>query len=156
MNKMDEVDKKILSILQADVTIPLSEIAKRVGISKTPCWNRIRKMEENGVIKNKAALLDNLKINLPIVIFLSISVSHHTNEWSENFSKTVSKYDKIIEVYRITGSNIDYLLKIVATSINEYDKFQQKLISEIEFSNMSSGIALKEIKKITNLPLEYI
>lgn len=153
---MDSIDKKILSILQSDVTVPLSNIAKRVGISKTPCWNRIRKLEEEGVIKNKVAILDNSKINLPIIVFLSISVSHHTQEWLKKFSETVNKYDQIIEVHRITGSNIDYLLKIVAPNVAEYDKFQQKLIGEIEFSNMSSGIVMKEIKKINSLPLNYI
>ena len=153
---MDKVDKKILSILQNDITLPLSDIAKRVGISKTPCWNRIRKMEEEGIINSKIAIINNAKINLPIVVFLSISVSHHSNEWIKKFTDTISKYDQIIEVYRITGSDIDYLLKIVAPSVVDYDKFQQKLISEIEFSNMSSGIALKEIKKINSLPLDYI
>ena len=91
---MDIINKKILSILQNDVTIPLSDIAKRVGISKTPCWNRIRKMEEEGVISNKVAILDNKKINLPIVVFLSISVSHHTKEWINKFHNTVSKYNQ--------------------------------------------------------------
>jgi len=153
---MDTIDKKILSVIQSDISLPLSDIAKRAGISKTPCWNRIRKLEEEGVIKSKIAILNNLKINLPIVIFLSISVSHHTKEWVKKFSETVSKYNQIIEVYRITGSNIDYLLKILAPSVNEYDKFQQQLINEIEFSNMSSGIALKEIKKINTLPLDYL
>ena len=153
---MDHIDKRILVVLQTNVTLPLSDIAKRVGISKTPCWNRIRKMEEKGIIRNKVAILDNLKINLPITIFLSISVNHHTKEWIEKFSETVNKYKQIIEVHRITGTNIDYLLKIVVPSVDEYDKFQQQLISEIEFSNMSSGISLKEIKKINSLPLNYI
>jgi len=153
---MDHIDKRILVVLQTNVTLPLSDIAKRVGISKTPCWNRIRKMEEKGIIRNKVAILDNLKINLPITIFLSISVNHHTKEWIEKFSETVNKYKQIIEVHRITGTNIDYLLKIVVPSVDEYDKFQQQLISEIEFSNMSSGIALKEIKKIYSLPLDYL
>lgn len=153
---MDEIDKKILSILQKDITIPLSDISKRTGISKTPCWNRIRKMEEEGVISNKVAILDNKKINLPIVVFLSISVSHHTKEWINKFHNTVSKYNQIIEVHRITGSDIDYLLKIVSSSVDEYDIFQQKLINDIEFSKMSSGIALKEIKKIYSLPLDNI
>ena len=153
---MDIVDKKILSLLQADVTLPLSEIAKRVGISKTPCWNRIRKMEEGGIITNKIAILDSSKINIPITVFLSISVSSHTKEWIKKFLDTVTQYKQIIEVYRITGSDIDYLLKIVSPSIEEYDKFQQQLISEIEFNKMSSGIALKEIKKINSLPLDYL
>ncbi len=153
---MDKIDKKILTILQNNITLPLSDIAKRVGISKTPCWNRIRKLEEEGVITQKVAILNNSKINLPIVVFLSISVSHHTEEWLKKFSDTVKKHDQIIEVYRITGSNIDYLLKIVSPTISEYDKFQQMLIGEIEFNNMTSGIALKEIKKSSSLPLDYL
>jgi len=153
---MDKIDKKILTILQNNITLPLSDIAKRAGISKTPCWNRIRKLEEEGVITQKVAILNNSKINLPIVVFLSISVSHHTEEWLKKFSDTVKKHDQIIEVYRITGSNIDYLLKIVSPTISEYDKFQQMLIGEIEFNNMTSGIALKEIKKSSSLPLDYL
>ena len=153
---MDEIDKKILSIVQKDITLPLSDVAKRAGISKTPCWNRLRKMEEIGIIKEKIAILNNEKINLPIVVFLSISVSHHSKEWVKEFYETVTKYNQIIEVYRITGSDIDYLLKIVSSSVEEYDIFQQKLINEIKFSKMSSGIALKEIKKINALPLDFI
>ena len=153
---MDKIDKKILSIMQNNITLPLSDIAKRAGISKTPCWNRIRKLEEEGVISQKVAILNNSKINLPIVVFLSISISHHTAEWLKKFSDTVNKYDQIMEVYRITGSNIDYLLKVVSPTISEYDKFQQMLIGEIEFNNMTSGIALKEIKKSSSLPLDYL
>lgn len=153
---MDIIDRNILELLQKDITLPLSEIAKRVGISKTPCWNRIRALEEKGVIRNKVAVLDNGKINLNVVIFLSISVSHHSDEWVEKFSKTVRQYEQIIEVHRVTGSNMDYLLKIVAPSVNEYDEFQQQLINELEFSNMSSSIALKEIKRVTSLPLSFL
>ena len=109
---MDDVDKKILSIIQKDATIPLSELSKKVGISKTPSWNRIRKMEEEGIIKSKVTVLDNKKINLSIVVFLSVSVSSHSEEWLIDFQKILSLYDQIIEVYRLTGSSTDYLLKI--------------------------------------------
>ena len=153
---MDKIDKQILSILQKNATIPLSELSKRVGVSTTPCWNRIRKMEEKGVITSKVTVLDNTKINLNIVVFLSVSVSSHSNEWLNDFQKIVSQYDQIIEVYRLTGSGTDYLLKIVAPSIDEYDQFQQKLINEIKFTKMSSSIALKEIKKKHSLPLDHI
>ena len=153
---MDDVDKKILSILQKDATIPLSELSQRVGISKTPSWNRIRKMEEEGIIKSKVTVLDNKKINLNIVVFLSVSVSSHSEEWLSDFKTILSKYNQIIEAYRLTGSSTDYLLKIVAPSIEEYDKFQQQLIKEIKFTKLSSSIALKEIKKIHSLPLDYI
>ena len=153
---MDDIDKKILSIIQKDATISLSELSKKVGITKTPSWNRIRKMEEEGIIKSKVTVLDNKKINLSIVVFLSVSVSSHSEEWIINFQKILSQYDQIIEAYRLTGSSTDYLLKIVAPSIEEYDKFQQHLINELKFTKMSSSIALKEIKKIHSLPLDYI
>ena len=153
---MDDIDKTILSLLQNNATLPLSELSKRAGVSKTPCWNRIRKMEEQGVIKSRVTVLDNKKINLNIVVFLSVSVSSHSEEWLTDFQKILLKYDQIIEAYRLTGSSTDYLLKIVAPSIEEYDKFQQHLINEVKFTNMSSSIALKEIKKIHSLPLDYI
>ena len=153
---MDNIDKQILSALQKDATIPLSELSKRVGISKTPCWNRIKKMEEEGIIKTRVTVLDNKKINLSIVVFLSVSVSSHSEEWLIDFQKILSQYDQIIEAYRLTGSSTDYLLKIVAPSIEDYDKFQQQLINEVKFTKMSSSIALKEIKKIHSLPLDYV
>ena len=153
---MDNIDKQILSALQKNATIPLSELSKRVGLSTTPCWNRIRRMEEEGTITSRVTVLNNKKINLNIVVFLSISVSSHSEEWLTAFQKIIEQYNQIIEVYRLTGSSTDYLLKIVAPSIDEYDKFQQKLINEIEFNQMSSSIALKEIKKLYSLPLDYI
>ena len=153
---MDNIDKQILFALQKNATIPLSELSKKIGLSTTPCWNRIRKMEEEGTIKSRVTVLNNKKINLNIVIFLSISVSSHSEEWLISFKKIIEKYDQITEVYRLTGSSTDYLLKIVAPSIEEYDKFQQKLINEVKFNKMSSSIALKEIKKLDSLPLDYI
>ena len=153
---MDDIDKKILSLLQNNATLPLSELSKRAGVSKTPCWNRIRKMEEEGVIESRVTVLDNKKINLNIVVFLSVSVSSHSKEWMSDFQKILTRYDQIIEAYRLTGSSTDYLLKIVAPSIAEYDNFQQKLINEVKFTKMSSSIALKEIKKINSLPLDNI
>ena len=153
---MDNIDKQILSALQKNATIPLSELSKRVGLSTTPCWNRIRRMEEEGTITSRVTVLNNKKINLNIVVFLSISVSSHSEEWLTAFQKIIEQYNQIIEVYRLTGSSTDYLLKIVAPSIDEYDKFQQKLINEIKFNKMSSSIALKEIKKVNSLPLDYI
>ena len=153
---MDLIDKKILSQLQKDVTLSLSETASRAGISKTACWNRIRKMEEENIIKNKVAILNHSKINLPIIIFLSLTVYSHTKEWIKKFSETMNKYDQIIEVYRITGHESDYLLKIVSPSIEAYDEFQQALIKEIEFKGMATKIVLKEIKKVYSLPLDKL
>ncbi len=153
---MDKIDKQILFELQKNATIPLSELSKRVDISKTPCWNRIRKLEEEGVINSRVTVLDNKKINLNIVVFLSVSVSSHSEEWLIGFNETLLKHSQITEAYRLTGSTTDYLLKIVAPSIEDYDKFQQQLIKEIKFTKLSSSIALKEIKKIHSLPLDHI
>ena len=152
---MDEIDKKILISLQEDVSIPLSELSKKVGVSTTPCWSRIKKLEKDGVIVSKTIEIDQEKINLPITIFLSISIQNNTEAWLKNFKNVVDKYDEIIEVHRLTGSNVDYLLKILTSSINEYDKFQQQLIKEIKCTNMSSSISLKILKKFKKLPLDH-
>lgn len=152
---MDEIDKRILISLQEDVSIPLSELSKKVGISSTPCWSRIRKLEKDGVIISKTIQIDQEKINLPITVFLSISIQNNTEAWLKNFKAVVDKYDEIIEVHRLTGSNVDYLLKILTSSINEYDKFQQQLIKEIKCTNMSSSISLKKLKKFKKFPLHH-
>jgi len=154
--RIDSIDKKILEELQKNSSIPLSELSKKVGLSNTPCWNRIKKLEEEKIIKSKSIIIDNKKINLPITVFLSISIQNHTEQWLKNFEKIVNKYDQIIEVHRLTGSNSDYQITILSSSIEEYDKFQQILIKEIECTNMSSHISLQTIKKNYKYPLNYI
>ncbi len=153
---MDNIDKKILEELQKNSSQPLSELSKKVGLSNTPCWNRIKKLEEEKIIKSKSIIIDNKKINLSITVFLSISIQNHTEVWLKNFQKIVNKYDQIIEVHRLTGSNSDYQITILSPSIEEYDKFQQILIKEIECTNMSSHISLQTIKKSNKYPLNFI
>ena len=153
---MDFIDKKILEELQKNSSQPLSELSKKVGLSNTPCWNRIKKLEEEKIIKSKSIIIDNKKINLPITVFLSISIQNHTESWLKNFEKIVNKYDQIIEVHRLTGRNSDYQITILSPSIEEYDKFQQTLIKEIECTNMTSHISLQTIKKNYKYPLNFI
>ena len=153
---MNKIDKQILSVLQNNATLPLSELSKTSRNFKDSLLEQGKKMEEEAIIKSKITVIDNKKINLNIVVFLSVSVSSHSEEWLTDFQTILSQYDQIIEAYRLTGSSTDYLLKIVAPSIEEYDKFQQHLINEVKFTKMSSSIALKEIKKIHSLPLDYI
>ena len=153
---MDNLDKKILEELQKNSSQPLSELSKKVGLSNTPCWNRIKKLEEEKIIKSKSIIIDNKKINLSITVFLSISIQNHTEVWLKNFQKIVNKYDQIIEVHRLTGSNSDYQITILSSSIEEYDKFQQILIKEIECTNMSSHISLQTIKKNNKYPLNFV
>ena len=151
---MDYIDKKIIFILQRQADLPLSEISKRVGLSQTPCWNRIRKLEEDGVIEKKVTIINKRKVNLPITVFLMITVRNHNSDWMKKFSEILKKYKNILEAHRITGSQADYIIKIVAGSIVEYDEFQQVLIKNIEFNSMSSGISLQELKSTTILPLK--
>ena len=151
---MDHIDKKIIFILQRQADLPLSEISKRVGLSQTPCWNRIRKLEEDGVIEKKVTIINKRKVNLPITVFLMITVRNHNSDWMNKFSEILKKYKNILEAHRITGSQADYIIKIVAGSIEEYDEFQQVLIKNIEFNSMSSGISLQELKSTTILPIK--
>ncbi|MEE2746353.1 MAG: Lrp/AsnC family transcriptional regulator, partial [Pseudomonadota bacterium] len=137
-------------------TLPLADISKRVGLSVTPCWNRIRKMEENGIIVGRQTLIDRSKVNLPIVVFLSLTVSGHTENWVEKFVKTIESYDEIVEVHRLTGASADYVLKIVAESVKDYDDFQQQLIQQLDFTKMSSSISLQELKQTSSVPLNKI
>tara|TARA_B100000029_G_scaffold410701_1_gene412767 strand:+ start:103 stop:564 length:462 start_codon:yes stop_codon:yes gene_type:complete len=153
---MDSIDKKILSILQDDATLPLSELSKKVGISTTPCWNRIKKLEKDKIILSKTIELDNEKINLPETTFLMISIADYTEEWLYNFESVVNKEESIIEVHRISGSIGDYLLKILSTSKKDYDDFQQELIKKIQCTNMISCFSLKTIKKFKKIPLNQI
>ena len=151
---MDYIDKKIIFILQRQADLPLSEISKRVGLSQTPCWNRIRKLEEDGVIEKKVTIINKRKVNLPITVFLMITVRNHNSDWMKKFSEILKKYKNILEAHRITGSQADYIIKVVAESIEEYDEFQQVLIKNIEFNSMSSGISLQELKSTTILPIK--
>ena len=150
---MDTIDKKILFIMQRNADLPISEIARRVGLSSTPCWNRIKRLEEKGIIKYKISLVDKEKVGFAVTVFLSISVSNHNSDWFTEFEKVVMRHSHILEVHRLTGSSADYLLKIIAKSIEEYDAFQQKLISEIQFTGMSSSISLKEVKNTKQIPV---
>ena len=116
----------------------------------------LRKWKRDGTITSKITILNNEKINLAVTVFLSVSIGNHQEEWLSKFNNTIMQYDQIIEVYRLASSSMDYLLKIVAPSIQEYDKFQQRLINDFEFTSMTSNIALKEIKKNNYLPLGFI
>ena len=151
----DNIDKQILSILQKDANIPLTELSKKVGVSITPCWNRIKKMEKEGIILSRITVINNKKVNLPLIAFLSISIPNHTKEWLTKFTKIIDKYDQIIETHRVAGSS-DYILKILSPSMDEYDKFQQILINETGCINMQTNFSQKEIKKQNYVSLEHI
>ena len=151
---LDRMDRKILDILQKDCTLPVAEIGKRVGLSTTPCWRRIQKLEELGVIQSRVALLDAKKVNVGVTVFVSITTSHHTEEWLDRFHAALNDFPEVVEFYRMSGQ-IDYLLRVVVPDIERYDAFYKKLISKIELSDVSSAFAMEQIKFTTALPLDY-
>lgn len=152
---MDNIDRKILACLQQDATLPLADIAARVGLSATPCWRRIQKMEENGILLARVALLDATKLNVGVTIFLSIKTSRHSRDWLDRFAEAVVEMPEVTEFYRMSGE-IDYLLRIVVPDIAAYDAFYKRLIEKVPLSEVSSSFAMEQIKYTTALPLDYV
>ena len=153
---MNKIDFDIITILQIDADMPLSQLSRRVGISKTALWNRLQRLEERGIIKGKIMTLDRQALDLEVVVFLSITVGQHSPTWVEEFQNVVTDYPEIVEVHRLTGEGADYQLKILCPSIEAYDIFQQSIISKIKFTSMSTRIALSEIKSTSQLPLAHL
>jgi DNA-binding Lrp family transcriptional regulator len=153
---MNKIDFDIITILQIDADMPLSQLSRRVGISKTALWNRLQRLEERGIIKGKIMALDRQALDLAVVVFLSITVGQHSPAWIEEFQRVVADYPEIVEVHRLTGAGADYQLKILCPSIEAYDVFQQSIISRIQFTSMSTRIALSEIKSTNQLPLAHL
>ena len=151
---MDDIDRKILTILQKDATLPIIEIADQVGLSQTPCWRRIQNLEKDGVIKHRVAILDRHKLNLGVTVFVAIKTNQHNPEWLAKFAKTIDHIPEIIDFYRMSG-DIDYLLRVVVPDIAAYDDVYKRLISKIDISDVSSSFAMEEIKSTTALPISY-
>jgi Lrp/AsnC family transcriptional regulator len=152
---VDLIDRKILRCLQEDVSLSLSAIAERVGLSTTPCWRRIQKLEQDGVILGRVALLDPEKLNVGCTVFVRVLTSRHSSDWLERFAKAVAEIDEVVEVYRLSGE-IDYLLRIVVPDIAAYDAVYKRLIAAAEFSDVSASFAMETLKRTTALPLDYM
>jgi Lrp/AsnC family transcriptional regulator, cysteine-sensing transcriptional activator len=151
---VDRMDRKILDILQKDCTLPVAEIGKQIGLSTTPCWRRIQKLEEQAVIERRVALLDPKKVNVGVTVFVSITTSNHSKEWLERFHAALKDFPEVVEFYRMSGQ-VDYLLRVVVPDIERYDAFYKRLISRIDLSDVSSAFAMEQIKFTTALPLDY-
>ena len=151
---MDEIDQKILTCLQEDVSRPLSEVAERVGLSTTPCWRRIQNLERSGVIRGRVALLDAEQLNVGVTVFVRLSTRRHDFDWLEPFARKVAEIEEVVEFYRMSG-DVDYLLKIVVPDIAGYDAVYKRLIKAAAFSDVSSNFAMETIKNTTALPVHY-
>lgn len=151
---LDEMDVKILKLLQQDCTRPVAEIGKEVGLSTTPCWRRMQKLEEAGVIQRRVAVLDPVKVNAGVTVFVSIKTDQHSLGWLEKFHNAVVDFPEVVEFYRMSG-DIDYLLRVVVPDIAAYDALYKKLIARIEIAKVSSAFAMEQIKYTTELPLSF-
>ena len=152
---MDRIDKRILTLLQEDATTPVAEVARKVGLSTTPCWRRIQKLEEDGVIKKRVAVLDPASVNAKVTVFVSIRTNSHNAEWLKRFSEVTRDFPEIVELYRMSG-DVDYLLRVVVPDIQAYDAFYQRLINRIDITDVSSSFAMEQMKYTTQLPLDYL
>ena len=147
--------RAILAILQKDSTLPVADIARKVGLSTTPCWRRIQKMEEDKVIRKRVAILDSSGVNAGVTVFVFIKTDKHNEEWLKRFSEVISRYPEVVGFFRMSG-DIDYLLRVVVPDITAYDVFYKKLVSDIDIENVSSAFAMEQIKDTTELPLDYM
>ncbi|AJK48595.1 Lrp/AsnC family transcriptional regulator [Burkholderia plantarii] len=152
---IDHIDKAILTVLQDDCTLPVAELADRVHLSTTPCWRRIQKLEQDGVIARRVALLDAEKLNVGVTVFVEIRTAQHTAAWLKRFCEAVADIPEVVEVYRMSG-HVDYLLKVVVPHIAAYDGVYKSLISELEIFDVSSSFSMETIKSTTSLPLAYV
>jgi Lrp/AsnC family transcriptional regulator, cysteine-sensing transcriptional activator len=152
---MDEIDVKILGCLQADATMPVADVAARCGLSPSPCWRRIQALISDGTILRRVALLDPVKINAGVSLFVSIRTNEHSEAWANKFCRAAAQIPEVIEFYRMTGQ-VDYLLRVVVPNIAAYDDVYKRLIKTAELSDVSSSFAMETIKYTTALPLEYV
>lgn len=150
--RMDEVDRKILSLLQQDAGLSLDQIADRVGASKTPVWNRIRKLREAGVIRRQVAILDPEALGLEACFFVLIRTSEHDRKWAADFLQALRERPEVIEAHRLAG-DIDYILKVQVRNARAYDRFYQSLIGEVKIHNVTALLSMEEIKSTTALPI---
>ncbi|HQT75959.1 MAG: transcriptional regulator [Rhodospirillales bacterium 20-64-7] len=142
---LDRVDRAILRLLSADASLSLGEIADKVGLTQTPCWKRIRRMEQDGVIRRRVAILDPDKIGLPVSVFVAVETADHSSEWLARFAKVIDDTPEVVDAWRMSG-DVDYLLHVVVPDIAAYDQFYRKLIAAVPLRNVSSRFSMERMK----------
>lgn len=149
---MDAIDRKILAVVQDDASLSVAEIGQRVGLSSTPCWKRLQRLEADGVITKRVALIDPEKIGLGITVFVSVETGDHSQEWLGRFADVVNAMPEVMEFYRMAG-DVDYVLRVVVPDMQSYDSFYKKLIATVPLKNVTSRFAMERIKSTTALPI---
>ncbi len=151
---MDEIDCRILYWLQRDAAMPVADLAERAGISASPCWRRVQKLQADGIIAARVALLDPARINVGVNVFVSVRTNQHRKDWADQFCRCVTDLPEVIGFYRMAGQ-VDYLLHIVVPSIGAYDAVYTRLIAQIDLYDVSASFAMEVLKSTTALPLTY-
>ncbi|MBU6398085.1 MAG: Lrp/AsnC family transcriptional regulator [Rhodospirillales bacterium] len=146
MTELDHIDRSILRLLAADASLSLNDIADKVGLTATPCWKRIKRMEETGIIKARVAVLDADKLGLPVSVFVSVETSDHSAAWLAKFHEVVTNTPEIVGAWRMSG-DVDYLMHVVVPDIAAYDSFYRKLIEMVPLRNVSSRFAMERMKE---------
>lgn len=149
---MDAIDRKILAVVQEDASLSVAEIGQRVGLSSTPCWKRLQRLEADGIITRRVALVDPERIGLGITVFVSVETGDHSQEWLRRFADVVGAMPEVMEFYRMAG-DVDYMLRVVVPDIAGYDAFYKKLIATVPLKNVTSRFAMERIKSTTALPI---
>ena len=152
---MDAIDRKILVVLQDDASLSVADIGSRVGLSSTPCWKRIQRLEAEGVIQRRVALVDQDRIGLGVTVFVSIETGDHSQDWLNRFAKVVGAMPEVMEFYRMAG-DVDYMLRVVVADMQSYDVFYKKLIGAVPLKNVTSRFAMEKIKSVTALPVPAV
>jgi Lrp/AsnC family transcriptional regulator len=149
---MDEIDRQLLEILQQDATLSIAQMAERVGLSATPCWKRIQKLEDQGVVTRRVAIVDPERIGVGLSVLVSVEAGEHTPEWLGRFSAGVAAMPEVMEVYRMAG-DVDYMLRVAVADMTEYDAFYKRLIAVAPMKNVTSRFAMERMKHTTAYPL---
>jgi Lrp/AsnC family transcriptional regulator len=149
---MDEIDRVLLEILQQDATLSLAQMAERVGLSPTPCWKRIQKLEAKGVILRRVAIVDPVHVGVGLSVLVNVEAGEHSPEWLQRFSTGVGAMPEVMEVYRTAGE-VDYVLRVAVADMAEYDTFYKRLIAIAPMKNVTSRFAMERIKHSTAYPL---
>ena len=151
---MDSIDKNIIKLLQHDASLSAREIAEKVGLTVAPCWRRIQRLEAEGVITSRVAIIDPQKINLSVLALVEVRTNRHNAEWLEGFTNAIKKFPEIIEANRTSGE-VDYMLRVVAPNMEAYDHFYKKLVEEVDLYDVRTHFVMERIKATTELPLQY-
>ena len=150
--ELDAIDRQILTLLQRDATLSLAAVAHEVGLTQTPCWKRIRRLEQSGVLTRRVAQVDPVKVGLPLTAFVAVETSDHSAPWLDRFAGILGAMPEVMDVWRMAG-DVDYLLRVVVTDMAAYDAFYRRLIGSVPLKNVSSRFAMEHIKAETVLPI---